>query len=174
VEGKKMNRAVKDKILMIDPLKCNGCKECENACALAHTGNSKIPKKRIEVLCASNGEQVFVPTTCRQCTDAPCMSVCPRKAISRDSTLDLVVVDTRICVGCMMCVSACPTGSMFFAHDLGLPYKCDLCEGEPKCARVCEPKAITFIESNKAHYPKLRESARNFIGTIARSRQGRL
>ncbi|MCX8021320.1 MAG: 4Fe-4S dicluster domain-containing protein [Syntrophorhabdaceae bacterium] len=169
-----MDVAAKNKMLMIDPLRCNGCKECENACAIAHAGNRKIARKRIEVLSLSKEEHVYVPSTCRQCTEPPCMTVCPRKAISRDSTLDRVVIDTRLCVGCMMCVSACPTGSMAFAQDLGLPYKCDLCDGDPKCAKVCEPKAITFIDHVRAHYPKIRESARNMLGYPSRPRHGNM
>ncbi len=130
------------KVLLIDPFKCDGCKECETACTMRHTGYRKIARKRIEVMGTGSGdENFFVPFTCQQCVDPPCMAVCPKNAITRDLDLARVVLDTSLCVGCAMCVSACPTGSMAFAHDFGFPYKCELCDGEPQCVRVCEKKA---------------------------------
>ncbi len=161
--------ATDSKVLVADPLKCDGCKECEAACVLRHAGNRKIALKRIEVMGSGDGN-FYVPSTCRQCTEPPCMSVCPRNAISRDPNLDRVVIDTKQCVGCAMCVSACPTGSMAFAHDLGLPYKCDLCDGEPQCVRVCEKGALKYSASDRLHYPRIRESARTILGAFSRQR----
>jgi Fe-S-cluster-containing hydrogenase component 2 len=155
---------MKSRALQIDPLKCDGCKECETACAAKHSGSRKIARKRIGVLDGGprNGEEkasFFVPSTCQQCTDPPCMAICPKKAIKRDHDPDRVVLDTSLCVGCTMCVSACPTGSMAFAHDVGLPYKCELCDGDPECVRVCEKRALEYLPSYKLHHPRARQSA---------------
>ncbi len=155
------------KVLVIDPLKCDGCRECEAACAGRHAGNRRIARKRIEVIGGSNGHgNLFVPSTCQQCSDPPCMAVCPKNAIRRDPDLQRVVLDTTLCVGCTMCVSACPTGSMAFARDLGLAYKCDLCDGDPQCVRVCDKKALVYGESYKIHSLRLRQSAGRHMAAV--------
>jgi len=157
---------MKSKALHIDPFKCDGCKECETACAAKHTGSRRIARKRIGVLgsvAPGNGDErgrggFFVPSTCQQCIDPPCMAICPKNAIRRDHDPERVVLDTSLCVGCTMCVSACPTGSMAFAHDVGLPYKCELCDGDPECVRVCERRALEY-RPHKLNHPNVRQSA---------------
>ena len=155
------------KVLIIDPFKCNGCKECETACTMRHTGYPRIARKRIQVMGTGSGDgDFFVPFTCQQCVDPPCMAVCPKNAITRDPNLARVVVDTSLCVGCTMCVSACPTGSMAFAHDLGLPYKCDLCDGEPECVRVCEKKALEYVEPYRFQGQRAQQAGAIFCGAL--------
>lgn len=155
------------KLLLIDPLKCNGCKECETACAARHAGNRKIARKRIEVMAIGSGDgNFFVPFTCQQCIDPPCMAVCPKHAITRDLDLARVVLDISLCVGCMMCVSVCPTGSMTFAHDFGFPYKCELCDGEPQCVQVCEKKALVYVEPYKFQYQRAQEASVRICGVL--------
>lgn len=155
---------MKSRALQINPAKCDGCKECETACAAKHTGTRKIARKRIGVLHggADNGTEkptFFVPSTCQQCVEPPCLAICPKKAIRRDHDMERVVHDASLCVGCAMCVSACPTGSMGFAHDVGLPYKCELCDGEPECVRACERKALDYLPAHKLHQPLSRQYA---------------
>ena len=148
------------KVLLIDPFKCNGCKECETACVVRHTGYRKVARKRIDVMGIGSGdESFFVPFACQQCADAPCMAVCPKKAITRDLALARVVVDTSLCVGCAMCVSACPSGLMAFDYDFGLAYKCDLCDGEPQCVRVCEKKAIEYVDLHRFQNQRAQQEA---------------
>ncbi len=154
------------RVLRIDPSRCDGCRECETACATKHAGNRKIARKRIEVVASGGDARLFVPSTCQQCVDPPCMAVCPKNAISRDPALGRVVLDTSLCVGCTMCVSACPTGSMAFAHDLGLPYKCELCGGNPECVRVCEKKAVEYVESHRLHQLRARQSVGRLFGAM--------
>ncbi len=155
------------KVLLIDPFKCDGCKECETACAMRYTGYRRIARKRIEIMGTSSGDgNFFVPFTCQQCVDPPCMAVCPKKAITRDLDLARVVLDTSLCVGCRMCVSACPTGSMAFAHDFGLPYKCELCDGEPQCVRVCEKKALEYVEPNRFQSQRAQQEAARLCGAL--------
>ncbi len=155
------------KVLLIDPFKCNGCKECETACATRHAGYRRIARKRIEVMGTGSGEgDFFVPFTCQQCVDPPCLAVCPKNAITRDLDLARVVLDTRLCVGCRMCVAACPTGSMAFAHDRGFAYKCDLCDGEPQCVRVCEKKALEYVEPHSFQYQRAQQAASRLCGAL--------
>jgi len=94
------------------------------------------------------------------------MAICPKNAIRRDPQFNRVVLDASVCVGCAMCVSACPTGSMAFAHDVGLPYKCELCDGEPECVRVCEKKALEYLPSYKLHQSRARQSALRHLRAV--------
>ena len=152
------------KVLLIDPFKCDGCKECETACTMRHTGYRRIARKRIEIMGTGSGdENFFVPFTCQQCVDPPCMAVCPKNAITRDLDLARVVLDTSLCVGCTLCVSACPTGSMAFAHDFGFPYKCELCDGEPQCVRVCEKKALEYVEPYRFQRQRAQQDSRQAL-----------
>ncbi|PXF61615.1 MAG: hypothetical protein C4B59_03440 [Candidatus Methanogaster sp.] len=38
-----------------------------------------------------------------------------------------------------------PDGAIFVHSDIGTPFKCDLCDGDPVCANVCPKKAILFV-----------------------------
>jgi Fe-S-cluster-containing hydrogenase component 2 len=107
-----------------------------------------------------------LPTTCQHCTNPLCMAACPKGAIHHDPQLDRVVLDDTLCVGCRMCVSACPTGAMGFDPVIGLAYKCDLCDGDPACARACQPKAIEYVDSYQLHQPRMMESASKIFHVI--------
>jgi anaerobic carbon-monoxide dehydrogenase iron sulfur subunit len=155
------------KVLLIDPFKCDGCRECETACATRHAGYRGIARKRIVVIGIGPGdENFFVPFTCQQCAEAPCMAVCPKNAITRDLNLARVTVNIALCVGCAMCASVCPTGSMTFAHDFGFPYKCDLCDGEPQCVRVCEKKALEYVELYRFQDQRAQEAGAKLCGAL--------
>jgi Fe-S-cluster-containing hydrogenase component 2 len=42
-------------------------------------------------------------------------------------------------------VIACPFGTIFFDAGTGTAAKCDLCAGEPACARACPTGAIAAV-----------------------------
>jgi carbon-monoxide dehydrogenase iron sulfur subunit len=155
-----------NKKLTIDPLKCTGCGECETACALAHSKTDDPEKSRIRIVRGGDGDGFCLPTTCQHCEDPPCMAVCPEEAIYRDQELDRVMIDSKRCIGCKMCVSACPTGAMGFDPDRGRAFKCDLCDGAPECVRVCEEKALDYLESFKYNDMRVKESAGKLYGVL--------
>ncbi|MBW2470225.1 MAG: 4Fe-4S dicluster domain-containing protein [Deltaproteobacteria bacterium] len=136
------------KVLYIDHQKCTGCQLCELVCSVSHDGISNPARSRIRVV-KWEAEGLYIPMSCQQCQDAPCMNVCPVKAISRKDELAKVVVDYDVCIGCRSCVSACPFGAMTFNPTDRKVFKCDLCDGDPQCVRFCEEKAVDFIEADK-------------------------
>ena len=146
------------KVLYIDHEKCTGCRLCELVCAVSHDGVSNPTRSRIRVL-KWESEGVYIPMTCQQCQDAPCMNVCPVSAISRDEQLGRVSVDYDACIGCRSCVSVCPFGAMHFNSIDRRVLKCDVCDGDPQCVRFCEVKAVTFVEADDVALLKSRQAA---------------
>lgn len=146
------------KTLYIDYQKCTGCRLCELVCAVFHDGISNPVRSRIKVM-KWEAEGLYIPMTCQQCQDAPCLNVCPVKAISRDEELGRVFVDYDVCIGCRSCVAVCPFGAMNFNIKDKQVFKCDLCDGEPQCVRFCEEKAIDYLEMDDVSIYKKRDAA---------------
>jgi carbon-monoxide dehydrogenase iron sulfur subunit len=146
------------KTLYIDYQKCTGCRLCELVCAVFHDGISNPARSRIKVM-KWEAEGLYIPMSCQQCQDAPCMNVCPVKAISRDEELGRVFVDYDVCIGCRACVAVCPFGAMNFNIKDKQVFKCDLCDGDPQCVRFCEEKAVDFLEMDDVSIYKKRDAA---------------
>jgi Fe-S-cluster-containing hydrogenase component 2 len=159
---------MKSKLLTIDPVKCTGCGKCEVSCTENHQGMRESARSRIQVMAGDVREGFFLPSTCQQCTEPPCMAACPNGAIYRDHAAERVVIRKELCVGCKMCVSACPTGAMGFDPDLGFAYKCDLCGGEPRCVRVCEAGALGYVEPHNLHVARMADSAAKLFDVVRR------
>lgn len=135
-----------DKALIINHEKCTGCRLCELVCAVKHDGISNPTRSRIRVM-KWEMEGLYIPMSCQQCEDAPCMNGCPVGAISRNEELNRVEVDYEICIGCRTCVSVCPFGAMTYNAVDRKVIKCDLCDGDPQCARFCEVQAIEYVSA---------------------------
>ena len=146
------------KTLYIDHQKCTGCRLRELVCSVSHDGISNPARSRIRVM-KWEAEGLYIPMSCQQCQDAPCMAVCPMKAISRDEAMGLVSIDYNACIGCRSCIGACPFGAMSFHLKEKQVFKCDLCDGDPQCVRFCEVKAVDFIEVDEVSLLKKRNAA---------------
>lgn len=49
--------------------------------------------------------------TCRRCTDAPCIEVCPADALEKNEN-GIISRSTNLCISCKSCVVICPFGTM--------------------------------------------------------------
>ena len=49
--------------------------------------------------------------TCRHCENAPCIRVCPAKALDKDEN-GLISRAVNLCIRCKSCITACPFGTM--------------------------------------------------------------
>jgi len=93
---------------------------------------------------------VDYPVICRHCDKPKCMEACRFGAIKRDAETNAVLIDHALCVGCRNCLSACPFGAIRIDPKTGDVVKCDLCGGEPRCAKMCKQGAIMYVEKNLA------------------------
>lgn len=146
------------KCLNILDNKCTGCRLCELVCAVKHDGSSNPARSRIKVM-KWEAEGLYIPISCQQCQDAPCMNVCPVKAIYRDDNMERVMVNYDVCIGCRSCVAICPFGAMSFNVIDRQVFKCDLCDGDPQCVRFCDEKAVDFVEANDVSILRKRNAA---------------
>ena len=131
--------------LQIHPEKCTGCKQCELACSYVQIGAFQPARSVIKVH-VFDEQASFAPYTCFQCDEAWCMQACPVAAIDIDPATGAKAVIDDVCVGCKLCVIACPFGTIFFDKADDRVAKCDLCAGDPACAHACPTAAIEVAE----------------------------
>lgn len=146
-----------------DAYKCIGCYTCMAACYEASKERGKVPKARLTVYNTASGT---MPNQCHQCDDAPCANICPVGALSFSN--DKIELYEDKCIGCKMCMMACPFGCISVdCEDEEINYfdslsllrmpklhksvavKCDLCEGREggghACVEVCPTDALMFV-----------------------------
>ena len=150
------------KVLFIDPEKCIGCAACLMACSMKQ-GNICGPQQSMILPVKLRKIEANIPVVCRQCAKPLCADVCPMGAISRNDKTKAMVVDHDLCIACGMCVIACPLGGISVDTEAGHSLKCNLCEGEPECAKVCAYKAIEYIPEEEVGIKRKEEA----IGKLA-------
>ena len=120
--------------IVVDPNKCISCHSCEISCAVEHSVSKNLylaageyprPQKRVVV---EHFAQTNLPLQCRHCEDAPCVKVCPTKALVKEGVEGPVLLNDHLCIGCKWCVVACPFGVIVAAPDDNIMIKCDLCQ----------------------------------------------
>ncbi len=146
------------KALILDAGKCTSCLQCEMACSFEHTGAFNPSRSRIKVFELEHGKR-SIPYTCTQCADAWCMQACPTNALSRNGETGAVELADSKCVGCKVCTIACPFGTINYDTNTRKVAKCDLCSGDPECAKACPTGAIIFGDANWTGLAKMRETA---------------
>ncbi|MBU0496317.1 MAG: 4Fe-4S dicluster domain-containing protein [Chloroflexi bacterium] len=155
-----------NKIIVVDHEKCTGCRNCEMACSVFHVRACNPNKSAVRIV-KWEREGLDVPTVCQQCEEPACADICPVQAISRDADTGAMIVDRDLCVGCRMCIVACPFGAVTLDRDQRQAIKCDLCGGvEPWCVRVCEPGALTYQLPSTVSLRKKRAAGRRLMAAL--------
>lgn len=142
-----------EKVLLISPEKCIGCGSCEMACSIEKEGEFRPALSRISVHRFEGGQNV--PMACLQCEDAACMAACKTGALSRNGQ-GVVAVDKAKCIGCRMCVMACPFGNIGYNRVSRASFKCDQCGGDPECVKWCPTQALEFRPADTANLQRKR------------------
>lgn len=160
------------RVLVADPKKCNGCALCRTVCSMVKSGARDVARARIQIVRVAS-EPAFLPIFCQHCQDAPCMAVCPREAIYRQSSSERVLIDYQRCISCRMCLAACPFGAIGYEEERRSVFKCDLCGGDPLCVHYCFPGALAFVEEYRQQDSRARVAAEHVaVGRIKRRRKG--
>lgn len=141
--------------ILINPLKCIGCRKCEKECEKVHADG--ISRVNVGVF-----DELNIPILCIQCIDPPCVAKCPADALSVNEELGLIVVSEEKCIGCGICYNVCPGHVPTYHPERKYAIICDLCGGNPACVKVCPTGALTYT---KAVY-KFKEALSPWILTI--------
>lgn len=162
--------------MAIKTSRCIGCDACTVSCktyndlgpGVAYRSVAKMEKGTYP-----HAKRVSVPTLCNHCENAACQRVCPTGATYKDDK-GRVEVDPDKCIGCRMCIAACPYGARTFnwgpqkswfpasdetcpidekvaaRHPVGVAEKCTFCKDrtdaglDPLCVHNCPARALVF------------------------------
>ncbi|HHY26897.1 MAG TPA: 4Fe-4S dicluster domain-containing protein [Desulfitobacterium dehalogenans] len=98
--------------MLLDMTRCAGCYGCVVSCKMENGSRPGINYNGVQPIEWGeypNANQRFRLTLCNHCEDPECVSVCPAGATTKSDN-GAVLVDHEKCIGCGMCVSACPYG----------------------------------------------------------------
>ena len=169
--------------------KCIDCHLCEVACIVEHSDtkdpilaymleelsfNSVVssftpdphealeagkPPSKSRTRVRNNEAGVSFSMMCRHCEEPACVEACKNGSLYiNDDGRILVNEDT--CLGCWMCVMACPWGAITRDPYKGnvdklettsISMKCDLCpdRDEPACVMACPTNALVFVDKEE-------------------------
>ena len=142
--------------LVVNAGKCTGCRTCEMACSLTHDGKCSPRLSRVRII-KWESQGVNVPSTCANCNTPYCMLVCPVGAVSVNSETGAVIMDESKCIGCRACSTVCPMGQAIYHPEKRTAIKCDLCGGDPVCAKFCPSGALSYTSVDQSLMQKRRE-----------------
>jgi carbon-monoxide dehydrogenase iron sulfur subunit len=180
--------------------RCLGCHTCELACAIAHssaalkaweaggweaTADPALAAPALAVAIAAAGEKPgyrihvehfgpkSIPLSCQHCEEAACVLACPTGAVRRLSPGKPVLLEEARCIGCSMCVQACPFGVMAMRPGGKVAFKCDLCitrlaKGfQPACVSSCPTRALSLEEEERDSKQKRRAAVERIASAQA-------
>lgn len=167
-------------VMVVDQRACDGCvglgvpPQCTQYCNWGRVVPDGMQWIEVYVVDEDRTGQVmpaFLAAPCMQCENAPCVNVCPVGATFHNPE-GVVLIDQERCIGCRLCMAACPYDRRFFNwadpvqpawfaqqdYDVqtqvpairGTVMKCDFCTdraqagGLPYCIEGCPRRALWF------------------------------
>jgi phenylglyoxylate dehydrogenase beta subunit len=134
--------------IAFDAGRCDGCNACMTACARTKAGSDDIADSRIQIV---PDDGTFALALCRQCGDPKCVENCPAAALAKDEGSGVVGWDETKCVDCLLCTVGCAYGGIVRNPRAGHVVKCDTCDGDPACVKVCERGALRYVTTSRIY-----------------------
>ncbi|PLX40516.1 MAG: hypothetical protein C0609_11900 [Deltaproteobacteria bacterium] len=164
--------------VLVDLTKCIGCRSCEAACnkehglpkpekpfddlsvfdERGHSGQMRRPDEtRYTVVNryepTQGGAPVYRKIQCNHCNEPACLTSCFVNAYTKTKE-GAVVYNPEVCVGCRMCMTACPfyvPGYSYSSATNPVIVKCNFCYDKrlvnglpPACVEICPQEALLF------------------------------
>lgn len=136
--------------MVVDLDRCIGCYGCEMSCKQENDVALGQYWNKVDRMGPYGDfpdvKMYWLPKACQQCENPACVNVCPTGASHVDAD-GVVLVDADTCIGCLMCMDACPYGARSLNKATNTVQKCTLCEGlreeggDPACVKNCPAKA---------------------------------
>jgi len=153
--------------LLIDVERCEDCNNCLLACKDEHVGNEwpgyaaaqpRHGQRWMDVERTERGDfplidVAYLPRTCMQCDEAPCVAAGAGAVRKRED--GIVLIDPVSARGRHDIVASCPYGAIWWNEDAGLPQKCTFCAhlldrgwAQPRCVQACPTGALAVVYTN--------------------------
>jgi Fe-S-cluster-containing dehydrogenase component len=163
--------------VLVDLTRCVGCRTCEAACnkvnnmpapdrpfddrsvfdRSGHEGRQRRPDERAYTVVnrydIPGSSPVYRKLQCNHCNEPSCLTSCFVNAYSKTPE-GAVVYNPKVCVGCRMCMTACPfyaPGYSYSSATNPLIVKCNFCHEKrlkngspPACIEACPQEAMQF------------------------------
>jgi Fe-S-cluster-containing dehydrogenase component len=137
--------------MAVDMKKCVGCSACIIVCKEENNVPLHHYRDWIEQELTGEYPHLFMDIRsqrCNHCSEPPCVGICPTGAswITKDG---IVLVNTKKCIGCKACITACPYDARY-VHPKGYIDKCTFCAHrlekglKPACVEICPTSSLVF------------------------------
>ncbi|MBN2332582.1 MAG: 4Fe-4S dicluster domain-containing protein [Deltaproteobacteria bacterium] len=190
--------------VLVDLTRCIGCRTCEAACNREHglpepdlpfndlsvfdqTFHGGTQKRRTDdgAFTVVNrydtktaGGPVYRKIQCNHCKEPACLTSCFVSAYKKTKE-GAVIYNPDVCVGCRMCMVACPFGIPAYSYDSALHpevIKCNFCYDNrlkhgkpPACVEACPQEALTFGHRNtlvKTAHERIRANPEKYVDHV--------
>ena len=140
---------------------CYGCQTCEVACKSEQATATSVCWRNVRHFYSDHPvAHATLSMSCNHCENPECMNNCPTGAY-RKLDNGIVYQDHDKCIGCKMCIMACPYNAPQYDPEEGRTSKCSFCRERieaglnPACVDACPGGNIEFgdLDELRAKYP---------------------
>jgi len=190
--------------VLVDLTRCIGCRTCEAACNKEHglpapalpfddvsvfdqtfhkgTQKRRTDEKAYTVVnryeTKGTGGPVYRKIQCNHCQEPACLTSCFVNAYTKTKE-GAVIYNVGVCVGCRMCMVACPFHVPAFSYSSALEpeiVKCNFCYDTrvkygkpPACVEACPQEALTFGHRKtlvKIAHQRIRSKPKKYVDHV--------
>lgn len=127
--------------MAIDKNRCIGCNNCAMACKVENNlpngvkWNQAVSVGGGEMYTPAgeypdNLEMEFFTFSCQHCDNPACANVCPTGATEKRESDGIVTQDYEKCIGCQLCIEACPYTGVRTYNEKAPQYYLDFAVGD--------------------------------------------